>query len=75
MALEKLVDEQKKFIDWILHNADVDEIIVDGGFAQNKLFIQLFSYQFSNKKIIASSVHQGSSLGAAMVIKEQLWKS
>ena len=75
IALQKLVKDQKKSMDWVLHNADVDEIIVDGGFAQNKLFMQLLSYQFSNKKIIASSVHQGSSLGAAMVLKEQLWKS
>jgi glycerol kinase len=59
----------------VLYKSDVDEIIVDGGFSQNKLFMQLLSYQFSNKKIIASSVHQGSSLGAAMVLKEQLWKS
>jgi sugar (pentulose or hexulose) kinase len=75
IALQKLVKHQKKSMRWALHNADVDEIIVDGGFAQNKLFMQLLSYQFSNKKIIASSVHQGSSLGAAMVLKEQLWKS
>jgi sugar (pentulose or hexulose) kinase len=75
IALQKLVKDQKKSIDWVLYNADVDEIIVDGGFAQNKLFMQLLSYQFSNKKIIASSVHQGSSLGAAMILKEQLWKS
>ncbi len=75
IALQKLVKDQKKSMDWVLQNADVDEIIVDGGFAQNKLFMQLLSYQFSNKKIIASSVHQGSSLGAAMVLKEQQWKS
>lgn len=75
IALQKLVKDQKKSMEWVLHNADVDEIIVDGGFAQNKLFMQLLSYQFSNKKIIASSVRQGSSLGAAMVLKEQLWKS
>jgi sugar (pentulose or hexulose) kinase len=75
IAVQKLVKDQKKSMDWVLYNSDVDEIIVDGGFAQNKLFMQLLSYQFSNKKIIASSVHQGSSLGAAMVLKEQLWKS
>lgn len=74
IALQKLVKDQKKSMEWVLYNADVDEIIIDGGFAQNKLFMQLLSFQFSNKKIIASSVHQGSSLGAAMVLKEQLWK-
>jgi sugar (pentulose or hexulose) kinase len=75
MALEKLVDEQKNSIDWILHNADVDEIIVDGGFAQNKLFMQLLGFHFQEKTIIASTTYQGSSLGAAMVLKEQVWKS
>ena len=75
MALEKLVDEQKNSIDWILHNADFDEIIVDGGFAQNKLFMQLLGFHFQEKIIIASTTYQGSSLGAAMVLKEQVWKS
>ena len=30
IALQKLVKDQKKSIDWVLYNADVDEIIVDG---------------------------------------------
>ena len=75
IALQKLVVDQKKSMDWVLHNADVDEIIVDGGFAQNKLFIQLLGFCFPVKKVTLSTMHQGSSLGAAMVIKEQLWKS
>jgi len=75
IALQKLVKDQKKSMDWVLYKSDVDEIIVDGGFTQNKLFMQLLGFHFSDKKIIASSVHQGSSLGAAMVLKEQLWKS
>ena len=74
IALQKLVKDQKKSIDWVLHNADVDEIIVDGGFAQNKLFMQLLDFHFPEKEITASTIHQGSSLGAAMVLKEQLWK-
>jgi len=74
IALQKLVKDQKKSIDWVLYNADVDEIIVDGGFAQNKLFMQLLGFHFPEKEITASTMHQGSSLGAAMVLKEQLWK-
>jgi sugar (pentulose or hexulose) kinase len=75
IALQKLVVDQKKSMDWVLHNADVDEIIVDGGFAQNKLFIQLLGFCFPVKKVTLSTMHQGASLGAAMVLKEQLWKS
>jgi hypothetical protein len=37
--------------------------------------MQLLGFHFSEKKIILSTMHQGSSLGAVMVLKEQLWKS
>ena len=75
MSLDRLVKDQKKSMDWVLYNSDVDEIIVDGGFTHNKLFMQLLGFHFSEKKIILSTMHQGSSLGAVMVLKEQLWKS
>jgi sugar (pentulose or hexulose) kinase len=75
MSLDRMVKDQKKSMDWVLYNSDVDEIIVDGGFTHNKLFMQLLGFHFSEKKIILSTMHQGSSLGAVMVLKEQLWKS
>ena len=75
MALEKLVADQTISMKWVLQHADVDEIVVDGGFAQNKLFMQLLGFHFQEKIIIASTTYQGSSLGAAMVLKEQVWKS
>lgn len=75
MALEKLVADQIISMKWVLQHADVDEIVVDGGFAQNKLFMQLLGFHFQEKTIIASTTYQGSSLGAAMVLKEQVWKS
>jgi glycerol kinase len=75
MALEKLVADQVISMKWVLQYADVDEIVVDGGFAQNKLFMQLLGFHFQEKTIIASTTYQGSSLGAAMVLKEQVWKS
>jgi sugar (pentulose or hexulose) kinase len=59
----------------VLQHADVNEIVVDGGFAQNKLFMQLLGFHFPLKKITSSTLHQGSSIGAAMVLKEQVWKS
>jgi sugar (pentulose or hexulose) kinase len=75
MALEKLVADQIISMNWVLQPADVDEIVVDGGFAQNKLFMQLLGFHFQEKTITASTTYQGSSLGAAMVLKEQVWKS
>jgi sugar (pentulose or hexulose) kinase len=75
VALEKLVADQIISMKWVLQHADVDEIVVDGGFAQNKLFMQLLGLHFQEKTIIASTTYQGSSLGAAMVLKEQVWKS
>jgi ribulose kinase len=73
--MEQLIVRQKLSTDWVLQTAEVDEIVVDGGFAKNRLFMNLLQLAYPNKLVTASELSQGSSLGAAIVLKEAIWNS
>ena len=75
VMMEELIARQKLSTDWVLQSADVDEIVVDGGFAKNKLFMKLLKRVYPNKLVTASELSQGSSLGAAIVLKEAIWRN
>lgn len=66
--MQQLVDEQAKCITRVEGESPLNTIIVDGGFSTNTLFMKLLSEAFPKKKIKASTMHQGSALGAAMVL-------
>ena len=66
--MQQLVDEQAKCITLVEGESTLNTIIVDGGFSTNSLFMKLLSEAFPKKKIKASTMHQGSALGAAMVL-------
>ncbi len=66
--MQQLVDEQAKCITQVEEESPLNTIIVDGGFSTNSLFMKLLSEAFPKKKIKASTMHQGSALGAAMVL-------
>jgi sugar (pentulose or hexulose) kinase len=74
VMMEQLIARQKLSTDWVLQTADIDEIVVDGGFAKNKLFMKLLERVYPNKLITASEFSQGSSLGAAIVLKDAIWR-
>lgn len=74
VMMEQLIARQKLSTDWVLQSADVDEIVVDGGFAKNKLFMKILKRVYQNKLVTASELSQGSSLGAAIVLKEAIWR-
>jgi sugar (pentulose or hexulose) kinase len=74
MLMNQLVQQQKGSTDFVLKGSPVDQIIVDGGFANNNLFIKLLQIQYPNLLVTVSQLTQGSSLGAAMLIKEEIWK-
>lgn len=74
VMMEQLIARQKLSTDWVLQTAEVDEIVVDGGFAKNKLFMKLLKRVYPNKIVTASELSQGSSLGAAIVLKEAIWR-
>lgn len=67
--MQQLIDDQVKCIAHIEAESPLSTIIVDGGFSTNSLFMKLLSEAFPAKKIKASAIHQGTALGAAMVLK------
>lgn len=62
-----LVDQQVESTNLILQ-PDIETIFVDGGFSQNKIFMQRLAEAYKDKKVYAASVVQASALGAAMVV-------
>ena len=75
VMMKQLISMQKLSTDWVLQTAEVDEIVVDGGFANNRLFMKLLELAYPNKLVSASLISQGSSMGAAVVLKEAIWNS
>lgn len=75
VMMHQLIVNQKNSTDWVLQHAEVDEIAVDGGFARNRLFMKLLQLAYPDKLVTASELSQGSSLGAAIVLKEAIWNS
>ncbi len=46
----------------------IEKIYVDGGFADNNLYLKLLKYYFPKDSISAKQLPQGSALGAAMIV-------
>lgn len=70
----KLVREQKKSTQLVLHNGPVQKIFVDGGFAKNEIYMNLLAKAFPGQEVYAASVSQATALGAAMAIHSH-WNS
>lgn len=49
-------------------------LYITGGFARNAIFNTILALAFPNKTLFASEVDNASSLGAALVISEHVWK-
>lgn len=58
----------------VLSNSVVQNIYVDGGFCKNKIYMQLLANAFSDKKLYAASMIQGTALGAALALHRH-WNS
>lgn len=65
-----LVIQQKASADMVLQNTEIDNIYVDGGFCKNKIYMQLLANAFSTKNVFATSMTQGTALGAALAIHD-----
>ena len=50
-------------------------LYITGGFAKNSIFTTILSCAFPDKQIFISEVDNASSLGAALVIVENVWKA
>ena len=73
--MKQFMLEQKKSADLVLNDSPVDEIIVEGGFANNPVFIELLKLNYPDILVTTSQLAQGSALGAAMMIKDEVWKN
>jgi len=71
----ELVLLQAESIKTSLGNSEIKQVYVDGGFADNEVFIEMLEYYFEDMAIRTANSPIGSALGAAIVIsKDKLAK-
>ena len=63
-----LVTQQVASTRLILTDNSIKHIIVEGGFANNTIFMKLLTEAFFHQKVYRANLAQGSAVGAAMVI-------
>jgi len=68
--LTDLVNQQKASADMVLKSSEIENIYVDGGFCKNKVYMQLLANAFSTQKVFATSMTQGTALGAALAVHD-----
>lgn len=71
----ELVELQVDMAERAIGNTKIKEIYIDGGFANNEIFIQLLIRHFKGLKIRTTQSPLGSALGAAMVISNKKVKA
>ncbi len=54
----------------IPENDETECLYVSGGFARNKIFVDVLKSHFSSKKVLISEIDNSSALGAALVIAD-----
>ncbi|MDP1811750.1 MAG: FGGY family carbohydrate kinase [Sediminibacterium sp.] len=63
-----IMRQQKLSTSLVMGREKVSRIFVDGGFANNSVYMSLLAAAFPGKKVYASFVSQASAIGAALVI-------
>lgn len=66
-----IIQQQKKSTSLVLSQHPPNQIFVDGGFANNPVFMQMLANVFPEYKVYAATVSQASALGAALVIHRE----
>jgi L-fuculokinase len=66
--ISDIMQQQQFAISLILSSQPPDQIFVDGGFAQNNVFMHMLAASFPAMKVYAAAVSQASALGAALVL-------
>ncbi|MEM9885221.1 MAG: FGGY family carbohydrate kinase [Bacteroidota bacterium] len=67
----ELVELQVTYAERVIGKTAVKKIFIDGGFADNDLFVKLLTRHFQDLKIRTTQSPSGSALGAAMVLSEE----
>lgn len=68
--MQHLVNHQAACIRLVTEEAPVPQILVDGGFGTNAVFMNLLAAAFPRLTVMAASRPQASALGAALVLHE-----
>lgn len=63
-----IMQQQKTATSLILGKAKVTRIFVDGGFAQNPVYMNMLANAFPGREVFAASVSQATAIGAALAI-------
>ena len=69
--LVDIINRQAVATQMIVNNDAVKKMYVDGGFCKNKIYMQLLSDAFPAMNVYATSMIQGSALGAAIAIHHE----
>jgi sugar (pentulose or hexulose) kinase len=66
-----LMLQQARSINMVLKGTPVKKIFVDGGFANNAIYMQLLAFNFPEIEIYAASLAQATAIGAALAIHKE----
>lgn len=66
--ISDIMQQQQLAISLILSSHPPGQIFVDGGFAQNTVFMHMLAVSFPTMNVYAAAVSQASALGAALVL-------
>lgn len=69
--LVDIINRQAVATQMVINNSDVKNMYVDGGFCRNNIYMQLLTDAFSGMNVYATSMIQGSALGAALAIHHE----
>jgi len=69
-----IIVQQETATSLILTNSKLKRIFVDGGFAQNPVYMHLLAAAFPTMEVFAASVSQATAIGAALAI-HPYWNS
>jgi sugar (pentulose or hexulose) kinase len=68
----ELVELQIQSCERAIGNTQISKLFIDGGFADNEIFVQLLTNHFQDLKIRTTESPLGSALGAAMAISDKM---
>ena len=71
--MAELVDIQVRALESIIKNTRVKQIIVDGGFVKNDVFLKMLVSRLPGLPVYASKAPAGSALGAAIALMPAWW--
>lgn len=66
--MRSFVKKQVHAIRLVTFNTPVKQLLIDGGFSRNQVFLQLLKRALPELQLFVATVAQGSSLGAALVL-------